>query len=162
MMPTVKRLLPWGVLAGVLGVMALLLRLQRRLWTCACGYVLMWSGNINSADNSQHLFDPYSFTHVIHGFIFIGLVHLVLPRVPEVWKIVSALSVEALWEVIENSTFIINRYRAETISIGYTGDTILNSFGDILACALGAAVARRIGVVKTLVLAGVIETVLLV
>jgi len=157
-----KKFLPWAVLAVVLGGMALLLRFQGRLWVCACGYIRLWSGNINSADNSQHLFDPYSFTHVLHGFMFLALVHLLWPRLPEVWKLVSALSLEALWEVIENSTFVIQRYRAETISIGYTGDTILNSFGDILACALGAIVARKIGVVKTLVLAGLIEVTLLI
>jgi hypothetical protein len=158
----VKKLLPWSVLAGALCLMTIFLRLQGRLWTCACGYVLVWSGDINSADNSQHLFDPYTFTHVIHGFMFIAVVHLLWPRLPEVWKIVTALSLEAVWEVIENSTFIIQRYRSETISIGYTGDTILNSFGDILACAFGVALARRIGVVKTFVLAGVIEAALLV
>lgn len=157
-----KKFLPWVVLGGVLCAMAVQLRLQGRFWICACGYVLAWSGNINSADNSQHLFDPYSFTHVLHGFMFIGLVHLLWPRLAEAWKIVGVLTVEALWEVIENSAFIINRYRAATISIGYTGDTILNSFGDILACTLGALVARKLGVVKTLVLAGVIEAILLI
>lgn len=157
-----KKPLPWAVLVGVLCGMALQLRLQGRLWVCACGYIRVWAGNINSADNSQHLFDPYSFTHVLHGFMFIGLIHLLWPRLSEARKMVGALSVEALWEVIENSTFIIQRYRAETISIGYTGDTILNSFGDILACALGAVVARKIGIVKTLVLAAVIEVTLLI
>ena len=156
-----KRFLPWAVLTGVLCGMALQLRLQGRLWICACGYLLPWSADINSAGNSQHLFDPYSFTHVLHGFMFIALLHLVWPKVPEVWKIVGALSLEALWEVIENSSFIIDRYRAETISIGYTGDTILNSFGDLLSCALGAVVARKVGVVKTVVLAFIIEGVLL-
>jgi hypothetical protein len=157
-----KKLVPWAVLAAVLGGMTLQLRRQGRLWTCACGYVKAWAGDINSAENSQQFFDPYSFTHVIHGFMFIALVHLIWPRLPEVWKIVSALSLEAVWEVIENAPYIIQRYRTETISIGYTGDTILNSFGDILACALGAVVARKIGVVKTLVLTGAIEATLLI
>jgi hypothetical protein len=157
-----KKFLPWFVLAGVLCAMTLQLRRQGRLWICACGSVKAWAGNINSADNSQQLFDPYTFTHVIHGFMFIALVHLLSPRLSEVWKIVSALSLEAVWEVIENAAYIINRYRSDTISIGYTGDTILNSFGDILACALGAVVARRLGVVKTLVLTGIIEATLLI
>jgi hypothetical protein len=150
------------MLAGVLCAMTLQLRVQGRLWICACGSVKAWAGDIHSADNSQQLFDPYTFTHVIHGFMFIALVHLLGPRLPEVWKFVSALSLEAVWEVIENATFIINRYRADTISIGYTGDTVLNTFGDILACALGAVVARRLGVVKTLVLTGMIEATLLI
>ena len=156
-----KKFLPWIVLAGVLGAMALQLRLQGRLWICACGYVRLWFGDINAAGNSQHLFDPYSFTHVLHGFMFIAVVHLLWPHLSEAWKVAGALSFEALWEVIENSTYVIQRYRTGTISIGYTGDTILNSFGDILACALGTIVARKIGVVKTLVLAGAIEAILL-
>jgi len=156
-----KKFSPWVVLAGVLCTMTLLLRLQGRLWICACGYVLAWSSDINSANNSQHLFDPYAFTHVLHGFMFIAIVHLLWPRLSESGKIVGVLTLEALWEVIENSAFVIHRYRAETISIGYTGDTILNSFGDLLACALGAIVARRIGVVKTLLLGGAIEAILL-
>src|SRR5690348_11299132 len=147
-----KRSFPWLVLVVVLCAMVIALRLEGRLWTCACGYILLWSGNIHTADNSQHLFDPYSFTHVIHGFMFIALAYLLGPRLSEAWKLMMALSLEAVWEVIENSTFIIERYRAETISIGYVGDTILNSSGDIVACALGALVARRIGVAKTLVL----------
>jgi hypothetical protein len=157
-----KKLLPWAALIGALCGMVVQLRLQGRLWTCACGYIRAWSGDINSADNSQHFFDPYTFTHLLHGFMFIALVHLLWPRMPEVWKIVSALSVEALWEVIENSAFVIERYRAETIAIGYTGDTILNSFGDILACGLGVVVARKLGVARTLVLAGLLEVVLLI
>src|SRR5262245_41027829 len=99
------------------------LRLQGRLWTCACGYVRFWSGNINSSDNSQQLFDPYTFTHIIHGFIFIGVVYLLWPHLPAMWKFTVALSAEMLWEAIENSTVIIERYRSETVSIGYVGDT---------------------------------------
>jgi hypothetical protein len=142
--------------------MTVQLRLQGRLWRCACGYIAVWAGNINSAEASQQIFDPYSFTHVLHGFMFFGAVHLLWPHLDAVWKMVAALSVEALWEVVENTSFIIERYRSETVSIGYTGDTILNSFGDIAACALGAVVARQLGVVKTLVVAAAIETALLI
>jgi hypothetical protein len=156
-----KKTLPWFVLGAVLFCMAAGLRLQGRLWTCSCGYVLAWAGDVNSPDNSQHLFDPYTFTHLIHGFIFIGLVQLLWPRLAASWKLVAALSVEALWEVIENTSFVIDRYRSETISLGYTGDTVLNSFGDLAACALGVFLARKLGVIRTIVLAGIIELVLL-
>jgi hypothetical protein len=122
---------------------------------------LGWSGNIYSADNSQHLFDPYTFTHVVHGFLFAGLVHLVWPRVSQAWKFTAALCAEMLWEAIENSTVVIERYRSETISLGYVGDSILNSFGDILACAAGIVVPRRLGPGRTIVLALLIETILL-
>jgi Protein of unknown function (DUF2585) len=157
-----KKAAPWLMLGGVLLASAIALRVQGRLWICSCGYVALWCGDINSAGNSQHLFDPYTFTHIIHGFLFIALVHLLAPRLEDSWKIAGALSLEALWEVIENSTFIIERYRHETISLGYTGDTIVNSFGDLLACALGVLIARRLGVVKTIVLTVVIEIVLLI
>ncbi len=152
---------PWLAVAFVLLVSVLFLRLQGRIWACACGYILFWAGDIHSADSSQHLFDPYTFTHVIHGFMFIGLTHLFWPRLTEAWKVSIALSVEALWEMIENTTFIIERYRSDTIAVGYTGDTILNSFADILACAIGAVLARKIGLLKTLVLTAGIEVVLL-
>src|SRR4030095_14600009 len=108
-----KRPAPWIVLGVVLLAMTVLLRWQGRIWTCACGYIRLWSGNINTADHSQHLFDPYSFTHVLHGFMFIGIVYLLWPRLTENWKLAIALSGEALWEVIENSAYIINRYRSE-------------------------------------------------
>jgi hypothetical protein len=155
-----KKPLPWLVLAVVICAMTVFLRLQGRLWTCACGYILLWSGDINSAGASQHVFDPYTFTHVIHGFMFIALAHLFWPRLTEAWKASIALCAEALWEMIENTGFIIQRYRADTISIGYTGDTILNSFGDLLACVIGVVVARKLGLVKTLVVTAVIEVML--
>lgn len=156
-----KKLRPWFVLGGVLLAMVVVLRLQGRRWICECGYVLAWTSNTNSADNSQQAFDPYTFTHILHGFAFIAFVHLLAPRISEIWKLVAALSLEAVWEVIENTNFIIERYRSETMALGYIGDTILNSFGDVLACALGAIVARQLGVFKTLVLVVLIEVALL-
>jgi Protein of unknown function (DUF2585) len=153
---------PWLVLIAVLLAMTVAMRIQGRMWTCSCGYVHAWSGDINSADNSQQFLDPYTWTHVIHGFMFIGMMHLLWPHLNEVWKLVGALSLEALWEAIENTNYIINRYRSETIALGYTGDTILNSFGDVLACALGAILARRIGLVRTIGLAFLIEAILLI
>ena len=157
-----KRAASWLAMSAVFFAMVVALRLEGRLWVCSCGYVLAWSGNVNSADNSQHLFDPYSFTHVLHGFLFIALLHLLRPHASEIWKFAGALSVEMAWEALENTNFIIQRYRSETISLGYVGDTILNSFGDILACALGVVVARRIGTVRTIAVAGLIELLLLV
>ena len=88
---------------------ALVLRSQGRLWLCSCDYLLLWSGDPWSSDNSQHLLDPYSFTHVLHGFVFCGLVALILPRLTEVWQLWVAVSIEAVWEVLENSEFVIRR-----------------------------------------------------
>jgi len=156
-----KKALPWLVLVAVLAFMAIENRAQGRLWVCSCGHIRAWVQDPNSSENSQQLFDPYTFTHVIHGFLMLGIVHWLLPRLSQPWKLVMTLSLEAVWEMIENSTFIIQRYRSETVSLGYTGDTILNSFGDVFACAVGALVARRLGVMKTVVLTFAIELVLL-
>ena len=157
-----KKAAPWLMLALAIVLAAAALRLQGRFWICSCGYVALWCGDINSSGNSQHLFDPYTFTHVIHGFLFLGLVYLVGPRLSSSWKFALALALEALWEVIENSTYVIERYRAQTISLGYTGDTIVNSLGDLIACAVGAVVARWLGVTKTILLTVAIEVLLLI
>ena len=140
-----RKILPWLAVVAVLAGTAYQLRSQGRLWLCSCDYVLLWSGDAWSSDNSQHLLDPYSFTHVLHGFAFCGLLALVVPRVPAVWRLWLAVSVEALWEVVENSEFVIRRYREETAALGYTGDTVLNSLADIVLCGIGFALANRLG-----------------
>jgi hypothetical protein len=157
-----RKAAPWLLLGGVLLVSAITLRVQGRFWICPCGFVAFWSGAINGAGNSQHLFDPYTFTHVLHGFLFIGLVQLLWPRAAESSKIVAALSLEALWEIIENSTYIIERYRSDTVSLGYMGDSMVNSFGDLIACLVGALIARKLGVAKTILLTIAIEIALLI
>jgi hypothetical protein len=157
-----RRFWPWLAALAILAAAVAQLRQQGRLWSCACGRVLLWSGDAWSADNSQHLFDPYSFTHVLHGFIFCGLLAWLLPRVPWAWRLVLAFAFEALWEVLENSAAVINRYRENTLALGYTGDTILNSFGDILACAVGFMLARRLGLRRTLLVFLLTEIALLI
>jgi hypothetical protein len=104
--------------------------------------------------------DPYSFTHLLHGFVLCGLLVLIVPRLSLVWQLWLALSIEALWEVVENSEFVIRRYREETAALGYYGDTIVNSLGDILVCGLGFVLARRLGLRRTMALFVVTEVVL--
>jgi hypothetical protein len=147
--------------AAVLAATAVVLRLEGRLWLCACGRLLPWVGDAWSADTSQHLFDPYSFTHVLHGFAFCGLLALLVPRVEWRWRLVLAVALEAAWEVIENTDFVINRYREATAALGYNGDTVVNSLGDVAACALGFLLARRLGALKTLIVFALTEVVLL-
>jgi len=141
---------------------ALLLRLEGRLWLCACGSIQLWSGQICSANNSQHFLDPYSFTHVLHGFLFFWLIGWLLSRLRANWQLALAIAVEALWEVFENTNFIIDRYRSETAALGYNGDTVINSFGDILCCLIGFLVARRLGLRRSLVVFAVLELILMV
>ena len=152
---------PWLAAAGVLAATAVLMRLEGRLWLCACGRLLPWVGDAWSADTSQHLFDPYSFTHVLHGFAFCGLLALLVPRVGWRRRLVLAVALEAAWEVIENTDFVINRYREATAALGYNGDTVVNSLGDVVACALGFLLARRLGALKTLLAFALTEVVLL-
>src|SRR5215211_2869602 len=147
-----RRILPWLAIVVVLAGTALVLRSQGRLWWCSCDYLLLWSGDPWSSDNSQHLLDPYSFTHVLHGFVLCGLLALTVPRLSALWRLCLAVSIEAVWEVIENSEFVIRRYREQTAALGYHGDTIVNSLGDILACGLGFVLAHRLGFRRTFAL----------
>ena len=141
--------MPWLTIVAVLVVATYQLRSQGRLWWCSCDYLLLWSGNPWSSDNSQHLLDPYSFTHVLHGFLFCGLIALIAPRLRRAWQLWLAISLEAVWEVVENSRFVIDRYREETAALGYQGDTIVNSLADILLCGVGFVLARRLGFRRT-------------
>ena len=138
-------MLPGLAIVVVLVGTALLLRSQGRLWWCSCDYLLIWSGDPWSSNNSQHLLDPYSFTHLLHGFVLCGLLALIVPRRPTVWQLWLAISIEALWEVVENSELVIRRYREKTAALGYHGDTIVNSVSDILVCGLGFVVAHHLG-----------------
>ena len=156
-----KKLWPWLVIAAVLGVTVLQLRHQGRVWWCSCGRPSLWEGDIWSLHNSQHLFDPYSFTHVLHGVVFCGLIVWLLPRVSRVWQLGLVVVIEAMWEVLENSQFIIQRYREATIGLGYEGDSVTNSMGDIVCCTLGFLLARQLGFRWSLVLFVVTELVLL-
>lgn len=156
-----KKVWPWLACLAALAAAAFQLRNQGRLWICACGRLLFWWGDAWSAENSQHLFDPYAFTHVLHGFMFYGVLAWALPRAPLVWRLWLAVLAESVWEVIENTEFVINRYREATAALGYTGDTIVNSLGDVLACAVGFALAGRLGLRRTLLAFAATEIVLL-
>ena len=156
-----KRLRPWLACGVVIIVAALQLRLQGRMWWCACGRLAPWTSEAWGEHTSQHLFDPYSFTHVLHGVLFCWLLMLVLPRLAVRWRLALAVALEAAWEVCENSEYVINRYREQTAALGYHGDTVFNSLGDIISCGVGFYVASRLGFRRTLVLFALIELVLL-
>lgn len=125
---------------------ALALYLLGHSWICECGYVKLWHGVVKSSENSQHISDWYSFSHIIHGFLFYFLGWVVrkkYKKIPVSVLFVVAVTVEVLWEIIENTPFTINRYRVATISLDYYGDSIINSLVDNLFMACGFLMAYR-------------------
>lgn len=146
--------------AVVLLLMALVLWAEGRMFFCACGEFRVWIGDTCSSSNSQQLFDPYSFTHVLHGFMLFWLSALLLRKRAPAWQFVFALTLEAAWEVFENTKFVIERYRAETAALGYQGDTIVNSFGDLACAVAGFLVARQLGLRRSLVVFVMLEVIL--
>jgi hypothetical protein len=135
----------WLAVAALLVLTVLILRFEGRIWWCACRTPTPFSTEVQSSHNSQHLFDPYSFSHLLHGIIFSWCLRLIVPRIAVGWRVFIAMFVEAAWEILENSPLIIERYRAATASLGYTGDSIVNSAGDVVSCAAGLVFARLVG-----------------
>ena len=127
-----------------------ILLLMGRVPICDCGTVKLWWGVVQSAENSQHIADWYSFSHVIHGLLFYGAAHLLWRRwhwfggKPAAWALPIAVAFEGFWELLENSPIIIDRYRAVTVSFGYSGDAVINSLSDIGFMALGFWIASRL------------------
>ncbi len=127
---------------GVIALSTFILLLMGRVPWCTCGYIKFWHGIVYSSENSQHLTDWYTFSHIIHGIGFFALLWLVGRRWPIGLRFLLAMVMESSWEIFENTNFIINRYREATISLDYYGDSVINSVTDILACVLGFILAR--------------------
>ena len=154
--PTVRRshLL---LAAGVAAVAVVVLLAMGREPICTCGYVKLWHGVTISSENSQHIADWYTPSHVIHGLLFYGVLWLVARRIPVGVRLALATALEAGWEILENTPLIINRYREATIALDYFGDSVLNSASDIGFMAAGFLIASRLPAWATVALGVALE-----
>jgi len=147
------------IVAAIIVSAGLALYLMGHPLICKCGYVKFWHGDAVSAENSQHLTDWYTPSHVIHGFLFYALLWLVSRKVPMSMglRLILAVAIEASWEVFENTDFAINRYREATIALDYYGDSVINSVSDILSMIAGFLLAARLPVLLTILIAVALE-----
>ena len=143
----------------ILAAAAAILLAMARNPICTCGTVDLWVGARDSPKTSQMLADWYSFSLIVHGLVFYAALWLVARRVPVQWRFIAALLVECAWEVTENTPLVIDRYRATTAALGYTGDSVINSASDILMMCLGFLLARKLPVWASIALLVVLELV---
>lgn len=153
----------WQIVAIglVLLLLIVLLRAEGRMFLCDCGHFAVWTADTCSSLTSQQLFDPYSFTHVLHGFLFFWLIALLFRRMNSSRQVVLAVLLEGAWEVFENTRFVIDKYRTETAALGYQGDTIVNSLGDVACALIGFVLARKLGLRWSLIFFVLVEVVLI-
>jgi Protein of unknown function (DUF2585) len=130
------------IAAGFLAIQGAALILMGQPLTCACGTIKLWTGSVTGSDTSQQLTDWYTFTHINHGFAFYLLLWLLAPNSSIGFRLAFAVMIEAGWEIVENTPFIIDRYRQLALAQGYVGDSVLNSIGDTLAAIIGFGLAH--------------------
>ena len=145
--------LPFALAAALIIIAVITLRFLGRVWWCACGTYSPWISDIWSSHCSQHFLDAYTFSHISHGLLFFiafRWLHSLMPAnlkasFTPAWWFFAAIALEIGWEILENTPLIIERYRGQTASLNYNGDSIGNSLGDILSCAAGFLIAWKIG-----------------
>ncbi|MDO8527288.1 MAG: DUF2585 family protein [Deltaproteobacteria bacterium] len=150
-----KRVLIIG--AGFFALQTLVLYLLGQTFICTCGYIKFWEGDIISSEMSQQLFDWYTFSHIIHGFVFYGVLRLIFPRMSIGTRLLLAMGMEIGWEIAENTPWVIQAYRQQALAQGYVGDSIINSLFDTVSMMFGFFLARRLPVWVTVLLAVLFE-----
>ncbi|MDI1242050.1 MAG: DUF2585 family protein [bacterium] len=154
--------IPTLLSVGITISMSLLLWWMGRIWWCKQGdWAIFVKEAWGSPHTSQHVIDPYVLTHVLHGVAFCLIAALLFPKLAIGWRFVIAIAAEAGWELLENSTFIIEKYRANTASFDYFGDSIVNSIADVAACAAGFWIAAKLGAWKSLAFFVLVEIILI-
>ncbi|PYS88597.1 MAG: hypothetical protein DMF62_09240 [Acidobacteria bacterium] len=150
------------VCSAIAAAMAGVLRLDGRAWWCKLGDRAIYINDAwNSSHTSQHFLDPYSFTHILHGVLMFWIAGSIFKKISPYWQLTIAAAAEAGWEILENSNFIIEKYRANTAALDYFGDSIANSVGDLLACLIGFWIAAKLGLWKSLAFFLAVELILL-
>lgn len=148
---------PVAIAFAAAAALAAVLHLMGRDPICPCGTIAMWHGEVPSTEGSQHLFDWWTFSHVIHGFVFYAGLRLALPRLETGWRFLAATVIEVGWEIVENSDWAIERYRTVTAAVDYNGDSILNATSDIGVMWLGFLLARFLPVRVSVLIVVAIE-----
>ena len=155
------------ILPTILTVMAVcsmtaVLYAQGRIWWCKLGDYNPWTSEAWGTHTSQHFLDPYAFTHVLHGVALFWIVSLIFKKQNFAWRFFVVILLESAWEILENSNFIIEKYRENTASLDYFGDSILNSIGDVFVCGIGVFIAEKLKFWRSLVFFLLTEIVLLI
>jgi hypothetical protein len=151
----------WLSVIAITGLQTTIIRLEGQPWWCKCGELKLWISDAYSEHTSQHLLDPYSLSHVLHGFLFWWLLAWLVPQMSVGMRFVIALGLETTWEIVENSPWVIERYRNATAAVGYSGDSVINALGDLTSAGAGFWIARALGWRWSLALFIAVEMILL-
>lgn len=131
-----------SVVAIVVATVAAL-RVMGRGW----GERRLWTRDANSPRTSQRLADPYTLTHVLQGILLYGALSLgPLRSLGLGTRLVIATALESASEIAENTERVIQWYRARSTSDAYTGDSVVNSLGDMVAMMGGFFLAHALPV----------------